>query len=123
MIKPLHQQLADKVRQIEADEALVAEELHLHSTHQAKERLPRLRDELATLRTDIDVATLAKYELDRALAHMRTQAIGSRELALAITDAETAAWRLRNHLGDAAGCKPDGMLTKPVPVVPPARPR
>lgn len=100
-MKPLHQQLADKVRQIAADEALVAADEHLHATHQAKERLPRLRNELATLRTDIELGEAAHMQLQHALTNLRTIAAGGRELSLAITHAEDALHRARLHLGTA----------------------
>lgn len=101
-MKPLHKQLAEKVRQIEADEALVAADEHLLTTHQAKERLPRLRNELATLQTDIELGEAAHMQLQHALTNLRTIAgTGGRELSLAITHAEDALHRARLHLGTA----------------------
>jgi hypothetical protein len=100
-MNPLHQQLAQKVLQIAADEALVAADEHLLTTHQAKERLPRLRNELAKLRTDIEIGELAARHFEQGLNYFRTIATTGRELSLGISDAETAAWRFRNHLGQA----------------------
>ena len=100
-MKPLHQQLADKLRQIAADEALVAEDRHLHATHQAKERLPRLRNELAKLQTDIELGEAAHTQQQHALTNLRTISAGGRELSLAITHAEDALHRTRRHLGEA----------------------
>jgi hypothetical protein len=98
-MKGLHQQLESKGRHIAADEATVARDEHLHETHLAKERLPRLRHEAAKLATDIELGEAAHQSLNIALTHMRTIDAGGRELSLAITEAETALWRLRNHLG------------------------
>lgn len=101
-MKSLHQQLADKLRQIAADEAVVAADDHLVATHRAKERLPRMRDELATLRTDIELGEAAHTQLQHALTNLRTISAGGRELSLAITHAEDALHRTRLHLGDAS---------------------
>lgn len=120
-MKTLHQQLAEKRQQIAAAEALVAVGEHLYETHLAKERLPRLRDEAASLDTSIELSTAAATNLNHALTHMRTQADGSRELHLAITEAETAAWRLRNHLGEPPVNRAGP--PKPPPVVPQPKPR
>lgn len=99
-MKSLYQQLADKLRQIAADEALVAEDRHLQVTHQANERLPRLRRELATLKTDIEVGEAAYTNLQHGLTHLRTISASGRDLSLAITHAEDALHRTRLHLGD-----------------------
>lgn len=99
-MKGLHQQLAGKRREIAADEARVERDEDLHETQWAKERLPRLRNEAAKLETDIELGEAAHQSLNIALTHMRTIDASGRELALAITEAETALWRLRQHLGD-----------------------
>jgi predicted nuclease with TOPRIM domain len=101
-MKPLHQQITEKRRQIAADEALVFENRHLHTTHQAKERLPRLREELAKLETDLELSEAAHHQLTTALSNLRTVTNGGRELSLAITHAEDALHRTRLHLGEPA---------------------
>ncbi len=100
-MKPLYQRLAEHRRQIAADEALVAADEHLHTTHQAKERLPRLRDELAKLTTDLELAEAAWIQQTHALSNLRTITHGDRELSLAITHAEDALHRIGLHLGKA----------------------
>jgi hypothetical protein len=96
----LHQQLAAKRRQIAADEATVAADEHLHATHQAKERLPRLRAEAATLETDIELGEAAHHQMTTALSNMRTIGNGDGLLSQAITEQKTAIWWLRDHLGE-----------------------
>jgi len=106
-MKGLHQQLAGKHREIELAEQAVEKDRESWRTptadmvaaHDAKERLPRLRNEAAKLATDIELGEAAHQSLNHALTHMRTIDAGGRELSLAITEAETAVWRLRNHLG------------------------
>jgi hypothetical protein len=106
-VKGLHQQLGGLCRQIAADQATVDQDQESWRTptadmvaaHQAKERLPRLRDEAAKLETDIELGEAAHHQLTVALSNLLTIAAGGRELALAITAAETAQWRLRQHLG------------------------
>jgi hypothetical protein len=107
-MKGLHQQLGGLCRQIAADEATVDQDRESWRTptadmvaaHQAKERLPRLRNEAAKLETDIELGEAAHHQLTVALTNMRTIDASDRELSLAITAAEAAQWRLRNHLGE-----------------------
>ncbi len=120
-MKPLHQQLAEKLRQIAADEALIAEDQHLHATHKAKACLPGLRRELATLQTDIELGEAAHTQLQHALTNLRTMTAHGRELSLAITHAEDALHRTRLHLGVPVN-RESPPAAADLPVVPPARP-
>ena len=96
----LHQQLEAKRRQIASDEAIIDSHDNLQAKFDARERLPRLRNEAALLDTDIELGEAAAGQLKHALFHARTINNGGRELALAMTYLETAAWRLRCHLGN-----------------------
>ncbi len=99
----LHQQLETKRRESAATELKangVAGTLQV--SHDARERLPRLRNEVAALETDIELGEAALSQLNQGLNNARTIANGGRELALAMTYLETAAWRMRCHLGTAS---------------------
>ena len=96
----LHQQLKALRRRIAADERHAASDNDLLQQQIAKERLPRLRSEAATLETDIELAEAAAVQIRQGLNNARTIANGGRELALAMTYLETAEWRLRCHLGN-----------------------
>jgi len=85
-------------RRIATDEATVAEDRHLHETHLAKERLPRLRSECERLAAQVSFGEEGLRLIESGLSYLRNLDDG-RELSLAITHAEDAITRLRNHLG------------------------
>ena len=140
-MKTIHQQIAEKRRQIVADEALVAGEKESWQTsttdmlavHEAKQRLPRLRTELEDLCESAHKGEAAVAEMRWALSKMVNEMpVGGRELSLAITHAEDALHRLRRHLGDAEASKPaeagapsagDAEMPKLLPHVPQPKPR
>lgn len=105
-MKGLHQQLAEK-RQHLAIENTTATSIHSdpRDAHEAGDRAARLVDEIAKLETDIELGEAAHHQLTIALSNSRTIATGGRELSLAITHAEDAITRLRNHLGQNLGPK------------------
>jgi hypothetical protein len=99
----IQQQIAAQRRRIAADEAAVAAGDDLHLAEAAKQRLPRDRQELEKLCTTAHKGAAGIAEMRCALNKMVNEMpVGGRELSLAITHAEDAIHRLRNHLGTAA---------------------
>lgn len=100
----LHQQIEAKRREITAAQAtLDDQDASPQSSHDALERMPRLRRELEQLCVCAHKGEHAIGEMRWALnAMVNEMPVKGRELSLAITHAEDAITRLRNHLGHAA---------------------
>lgn len=108
-MKGLHQQLAEKRAELKANEVKArSTKADPRDASDAAERIPFLKgQQIPALETDIELAEAAAHQAGNALTNLRTVKNGGRELALAITELETALWRLRNHLGTKpAPCKP-----------------
>jgi hypothetical protein len=104
----IYHEIAQKRRQIAADEAVISADGDPQSVHSAKERGPRLRRELEELCTTAHKGEAALAEMKWALNNMVNEMpVGGRELSLAINHAEDALHRLRRHLGtDVEPSKP-----------------
>ena len=98
----IHQRIESKLTEIaSANATLQADDATPAESHDAFERLPRLKKELQELCAAGHVASVVAFDTARAIEKLNASPVKSAELQLAIRDLETAGFRLRQHLGPA----------------------
>lgn len=98
----IHQRISFKLAEIAgADGTLQDADASPAASHEAFERLPRLKTELEELCHSAHVGASVAFDIEQGIAKLNGSPVKSAELQLAIRDLETAGFRLRQHLGPA----------------------